>query len=292
MKTISSQLLAYLLSTDVESTYLVDLITVTLQSGLTIYITDGQLAITYLGNRYEPTKWGGWRCEGTTTGLGIMSASAKITVVADATILMPNWDVPILEAMQLGLFDAAGISILSMYGSSYGETDLGPVVRFAGTITEIKPTGRTMAEGECKPDTFTLNQPMPRRVLQPGCGWIFGDAGCTINKATYTVTNTVSPLSNNSVITPATAFSQPDGYYTQGVITMTSGRNTGLAGFVQLHVNGALQLNKPFLFPVAAGDAFSVVAGCDHSMQTCLQKFNNIQNFSGTPYIPNYETAV
>jgi uncharacterized phage protein (TIGR02218 family) len=149
-----------------------------------------------------------------------------------------------------------------------------------------------MAEGECKADTFTLNQSMPRRVLQPGCGWVLGDAGCKVNLASYTTTNTVSPLTNKSVVTPATAFTQPDGYFTQGVITMTSGRNTGLAGLVQLHVNGTLQLNKPFLFPIAAGDSFSVVAGCDHTLSTCQSRFNNLTNYGGQPYIPSYESAI
>jgi uncharacterized phage protein (TIGR02218 family) len=292
MKTISPQLQSYLDSTDVESTFLCDLITITLQSGLTIYCTDGMLPITYLGNVYEPVRWGSWRCEGTTCELGVMNATAKISLVADASVLMPNWDCPILEAIQLGLFDAAAISILSNYGSTYGETDLGPVVRFAGVITELKPTGRTMAEGECKPDTFTLNQQMPRKLLQPGCGWVLGDIGCTINLALYTATASVGASSNKSVITPTTAFTQPDGYFTQGIITMTSGRNTGLAGFVQLHVGGALQLNKPFLFPVATGDTFTVSAGCDHSMSVCLGKFANLQNYGGTPFVPDYNSAV
>lgn len=292
MKTIPNTLLEFLLSTDVESAYVCDLITITLQSGLTMYITDGQMPIEYLGNTYDPARWGAWKCQGTSCELGVMNATAKIMVNASPDILMPDWDVPLLEAVQLGLFDAADISIITTYGLTYGETDFGTVVRFAGTITEIKPTGRTTAEGECKPDSFTLNQPMPRKVLQPGCGWVFGDTGCTIDKTLYTYNNAVSPSSNKNVITPATAFSQPDGYFTQGVITMTSGRNNGLSAFVQLHAGGNLTLSKPFLFPVAPSDTFKVVAGCDHTMATCNSKFGNLINFAGQPFIPNKEQAV
>jgi uncharacterized phage protein (TIGR02218 family) len=292
MKTIPQPLLEFLLSTDVQSCYIADLFAVTLTSGLTIYITDGQMPITYNGNVYQPSQWGAWQCTGVTTGLGTTNSEANFTVMADASVLMPNWDVPLLEAVQLGLFDAAAVTILTTFGLTYGETDFGTVVRYAGNITELNATGRTSAQGQLKPDTYTLNQQMPRKVLQPGCGWVFGDDGCTINKATFTFANTSSPLTSNINLVPATPFTQADGYFTQGVITFTSGRNTGLSGFVQQHINGQLRLNKPFLFPVLPGDAFRVVAGCDHTLTTCLQKFNNSINYGGTPYIPNYETAV
>lgn len=292
MKNIPQPLLEFLLSTDVQSCYIADLFAITLISGLTLYITDGQMPITYNGNVYEPVRWGSWQCTGVTTGLGVTNSSAKFTIIADASVQMPNWNVPILEAVQVGLFDAAAITILTTFGLVYGETDFGTVVRYAGNITEINPTGRTSAQGEIKPDTYTLNQQMPRQVLQPGCGWVFGDVGCTLNKQTFTFANSASALTNKTFIAPTTPFAQADGYFTQGVITFTSGRNTGLAGFVQQHIGGQLRLTKPFLFPVAPGDTFNVIAGCDHTITACQQKFNNLINFSGTPYIPNTETAI
>src|SRR5882757_645288 len=275
MKTISNGLLEFLLSPEAESCYAVDLFIIQLQSGLTFYATDGQMPVIYGGNTYQPVRWGNWHCASTTSALGVMNASATLKIMATPDIQMPNWNIPLLEAVQLGLFDAATVTIQTLFSMNYGDTTNGVVVRFGGTITEIRQTGRTTAEADCKPDSFTLNQQMPRQVLQPGCRWVFGDAGCTIDKSLFTTNDTIGAGSTKSIIVPGTALGHPDGYFTQGVLKMTSGQNTGLSAFVKLHVSGNLQLNRPLLFPVNPGDTFSVIAGCDHTQNTCLQKFSN-----------------
>lgn len=299
MKGISTALLDFLLSTDVESTYLADLFTVTLSSGLVIRATDGQLPVNYGGNQFLPTRWGSWRCEGTKCGLGPMNAEAEFTVFANADELLPAWNITLNEAAQLGLFDAASILIQTAYMPDvWGDTALGVAIRYGGQITEFTPVGRTTVKGVAKPFTFTLNQPMPRKVLQPSCGWTLGDAGCTVNLATFTFSNTVGAGTNSIVIAPGTAFTQADGYFTQGVVKFTSGLNAGLSVSIQSHSGGVLRLVKPPLFPMSTGDAFQVTAGCDHTMLTCQQKFSNLvpggnpNNFGGTPYIPNREAFI
>lgn len=299
MKSIPTALLDMLLSIDVESCYIADLFTVTLPSGLVIRATDGQLPITYGANQFLPTRWGSWRCEGTKCALGPMNAEADFTVLADDEMTLPNWNCSVNEAAQLGLFDAATILIQTAYMPDvWGDTALGVVTRYGGQITAFTPVGRTTIKGKAQPFTFTLNQPMPRKVLQPQCGWTLFDAGCTVNKAAFTFTNAVGSGSNAIYITPATAFTQADGYFTQGTVKMTSGQNAGLTTTIQLHSGGILRLVKPFLFPINVGDTFEVTAGCDHTAQTCQQKFSNLvfggnpNNFGGTPYIPNRETFI
>lgn len=296
MKTISMNLMNYLLSSDVESTFCCDLITITLNSGLVMYATDGQIDITYGGNLYSATRWGGIHCTGTMCGLGTMNATADISFFADESIMMPNWNIPLLEAIQLGLFDAATITILTVYGQTYGDTSLGPVVRYSGQITDLQKTGRTTATGQCKPYTFTLNQPMPRQVLQPGCRWTLYDPDtCTVNKASFTYTGTVAAGSNASYVVPDTPITTPVGItLAQGVLTFTSGQNSGLSMSVQSWDGTSIRLTRSFLFPVALGDTFTVAAGCAHTTQSCgafLGEDAYIK-FGGAPFVPNYESAL
>lgn len=299
MKSIPTALLDMLLSIDVESCYIADLFTVTLPSGLVIRATDGQLPITYGSNRFLPTRWGSWRCDGTKVGLGPMAAESEFTVLANDEETLPNWNCSLNEAAQLGLFDAATILVQTAYMPDvWGDTALGVVTRYGGQISSFTPVGRTTIKGKAQPFTFTLNQPMPRKVLQPQCGWTLGDAGCTVNLASFTFTNTIGAGTNAIYITPGTAFTQADGYFTQGVIKMTSGQNAGLSAAIQDHSGGILRLVKPFLFPINVGDSFVVIAGCDHTAKTCQQKFSNLvfgstpNNFGGTPYIPNREAFI
>ena len=40
---------------------------------------------------------------------------------------------------------------------------------------------------------------------------------------------------------------------------------------------------------IAGGDQFTIVAGCDRTHTTCRDKFSNILNFRGEPYIPGQD---
>ena len=293
MKAISTALLDYLLSVDVESTTIADLFTITLPSGLVMRITDFQIPLTYAGNVYLPTRWGSWRCNGTKCALGSMASSAEFEVFAGTDELMPVWLCSINEAAQLGLFDAATILIETAYDVETGIVATGfTVTRFGGQITSFTPVGRTTIKGEAKPYTFTLNQNMPRKVLQPSCGWVLFDAGCTLNPAGFSASNTVGAGTNNAVITAASTITQPSGYFSQGVLKFTTGRNAGLSQGILVQAGNLIQLVRPFLFPVALGDAFAIQAGCDHTVQTCLGKFNNLINIGAMPFIPDRERAI
>jgi uncharacterized phage protein (TIGR02218 family) len=47
-----------------------------------------------------------------------------------------------------------------------------------------------------------------------------------------------------------------------------------------------LELWQAMPEPFAAGDAFTVTAGCDKRFDTCRAKFDNVVNFRGFPHIP------
>ena len=51
-------------------------------------------------------------------------------------------------------------------------------------------------------------------------------------------------------------------------------------------VGATLTLDMPFA-SIAAGDDLEVYAGCDHSVETCRDKFANVANFGGHPQLPN-----
>ncbi len=203
MKNISQNYLEWLLSTDVESCYTCDLITVTLPSGLTLYITDGQMPIAWNGNVYHPSRWGFWSVVSTHIAVGAMNASCDFEVYADETVLMPEWNDTLMHAIQAGLFDGALFTAITFSTDVYGDVALGGSIRFGGQITTINQVGGTKAEGSVKPYTFTMNQPMPKHILQPGCGWVFGDTGCTFETDTVTFPNSVGAGSTNIVIVPA-----------------------------------------------------------------------------------------
>ena len=128
----------------------------------------------------------------------------------------------------------------------------------------------------------------------------------------YNVYVSLSPgdeqLQNSSPIAIGTSWTMPpfgivqgvappefgtNGYFSQGVITFTSGALTGLSYVVaQYLTGGSIQLVIGTLVAPSAGDTFQICPGCDKSQSTCLIKFSNLTNFSGNPYIPVPETSI
>jgi len=80
-------------------------------------------------------------------------------------------------------------------------------------------------------------------------------------------------------------------WFNYGVLTWDSGDNSNLAMEVKDWDQGtktiALFLAMPF--DIQVGDMLHVHPGCDKRLTTCINKFNNINNFRGEPYVPGQD---
>ena len=84
----------------------------------------------------------------------------------------------------------------------------------------------------------------------------------------------------------------PAGLYVQGTITGLTGVNAGYSRTIAQMANGAVTVRLAFLSPPATGDQFQLLPGCDRTLPTCINVFNNAVHFGGMPYVPTPETAV
>lgn len=173
---------------------------------------------------------------------------------------------------------------------TYGDTGPGTVVLFAGRVSDID-CSRTGIDLKCRSHLELLNIQMPRRLWQSSCTHVFGDAMCQFDRASLQVNFACLPGSTEtqvlSTITPA-----PAGLFVQGTIIGLTGVNAGYSRTVAGMTNGTVIIKLAFLLPPAAGDQFQLLPGCDRSIATCTNVFNNAVHFGGTPYIPTPETAV
>lgn len=93
-----------------------------------------------------------------------------------------------------------------------------------------------------------------------------------------------------------TAFA--DDFFARGLLTWTSGPNTGRTMEVKAHYKGivgadTIELWRRMSEDIAVGNGFTVTAGCDKQFETCRVKFANGDNFRGFPHMPgnDYVTA-
>ena len=82
------------------------------------------------------------------------------------------------------------------------------------------------------------------------------------------------------------------GYFDFGVITFTSGLNNGLSMEVKSYVPGQISLQLPMPYLVAAGDTYSMHAGCDKTLETCRDRFSNLVNMRAEPWLRGVDQLV
>ena len=314
MKPASAALIALLNSS--EQFIMADLYTFTLVGGATILrysaaptsiIANGNLF--QLGPKFERSK--------TKVVIGTQVDELDIMIYPEPTDLVG--DVPFLQAAWSGQFDGAVLQLERAFMSPvYGDTAAGTVVLFAGRISDIN-CARTGIDMKCRSHLELLNIQMPRRLWQSGCTHVFGGQMCGYDRINgknalgqSTEADGVTPLpgalafaaaagSSSTLILGASTTSNP---YARGTVIGVTGANAGYSRSIYNFTSGvSVSVKLAFLYPVSAGDQFQILPGCDRSVATCANVFNNSAQafgsdadyggrFGGMPYIPTPETAV
>ncbi len=79
------------------------------------------------------------------------------------------------------------------------------------------------------------------------------------------------------------------GFFDGGVVTFTSGDNTGLQIEVKTYVPGQVTMMLPMPYTILAADSFVITAGCDKQIETCKTRFQNIHNNRSEPFVPGQD---
>jgi uncharacterized phage protein (TIGR02218 family) len=230
-----------------------------------------------------------------TTKIGIEPTELDISVLAGAGDLVGTSS--FADAVRVGQFDGATVELDRFFappqadGSGAPATSLGAIVWFYGTVADTD-VGRSKIEMKVKSLLNLLaQQQMPRRLYQAACTHVFGDAMCTFSRASLAASVTADTGSSQAAIVTGLTPS-PSTLYDQGTIVATSGANAGQMRTISQLAGGTAYLLKAWLYPVATGDGFELLPGCDHTIATCQNTFNNLAHFGGFPYIPPPEMAV
>lgn len=181
-----------------------------------------------------------------------------------------------------GLWDYAAIEIFEV---NYSDLTMGRNLLRYGTLGEVK-SGLASFRAEMR----GLMQAYSRRIvrlIEAPCDADLGDARCGVNLATFTVTGTIDSVASNREFTDA-ARTEANNWFTGGKFTLTSGLNIGLGMEVKSSTAaGVIKLHELMPFDIAAGDTYSMSAGCaKRKTEDCIGKFNNGVNHRGFDLLP------
>jgi uncharacterized phage protein (TIGR02218 family) len=255
-----------------------------------------------------------WGCKITRadgTVIGLTSHDVDVTISAVSYAATPGLDVAALvsaagfavdntEATMLedgviftredilaGRWDGAAFELFRF---NWADTTMGRDVVKVGTFGNIAPK-----RGAYTAELRGLRQKLQGSVInltQPTCRNRLGDARCGVNIGTggRTVTGSLTSVTSQQVVVDSTRAEAAD-FFTAGVITFTSGDNTGLSFKVKTHAGGGtLTLALPAVLPFLAGDTYSMVRGCRKRLaEDCVATFANGVNFNGEPHLPGVD---
>lgn len=132
-----------------------------------------------------------------------------------------------------------------------------------------------------------LKQPGLRRLYGKSCPHLLyqqGPGQCNVVAETFRVPVTITAVSGITV-TSADFDAFPDGYFVGGKLSIETTPGIFEQRGIQQHVGDTVTMTHALanFVPGLTVDAFP---GCDKKIETCHNKFNNVPNFGGTPYIP------
>jgi len=227
--------------------------------------TTGRIPVTYVSNTYAP------------------SPGMKVGPMGSATSTDPSaLAITISIAEQVvrdyGFSDPPRSLRLKVYR---GQT--GGQVRntWDGVVTSIAPKGRMAQIRSSSKMGDRLKTAIPSIRIQKRCNHFLYDARCRVDRATFEHATTVASV-DGATVTVASIGLAPDQWFRAGEIVRDS---DGERRLIKDQVGAVLVLSAPFR-ALDATDAVTMYAGCDHTILTCGDRFNNIVNFGGHPSLP------
>ena len=275
MKTISSGLATHIAS---DLTTLCTCWLVTRRDSTVFGFTDAATDIVYGGVTYKASTGLTPSSIQTTDALNVdnleVISMLDAAAITDADLLAGKWDYAAVQIFLLNWADLAQAALQLR----------------RGWTGEIK-TGRASFTAELRGMTQPLQQDIGR-VFMPSCNADLGDTRCSINLAAWTLSGTVTSVTDAANFA-ASGRSEATDYFTGGKLTWTGGNNAGWSMEVKSFGATTFGLTQAMPLAIQIGDTFSVYAGCNKNRDAggCL-KFSNILNFRGFPDVPGIDRVL
>lgn len=266
-----------------------DFFSFTLADGSFLRYTNADGNLTILGSVYSAV--GPLLTRGPTrTIIGVEVDTLEVNFLVNSTVQINS--IPIAQFAAQGGFDGArlGLGRVFMPVGSWGDVSAGYLIQFVGRVAEVVPT-RSNIKVSVNSDLELLNILLPRNLYQSTCVHTLFDAGCTLVKSTFAAAGATTVLAGSTTTLLNCGLAQAAQYFDQGTVTINAGVLSGLTRTVKSYVPGAITLAYPLPSVPANGTAFTAYPGCDKLQATCTNKFSNLSNFRGFPFIPVAEAS-
>lgn len=278
MRTINATLQTRLAS---GTTTLCHLTRITRKDGTILRFTDNDQDVVFSGDTY--TSNDSVLISGITSSTNNGIQSTNCDVIFTATGIAD-------EDVVRGLYDNARVDFSIV---DYTNTALGEILLMRGIISVFDVTDKGRGTFEIR-GLLTRGNARVGEYYSAECRADLGDSRCGVALASFQDTGTVHLVEKATQFQVDFAGNPANGFYALGVITFNTGNNAGRSMEVlgQASVDATYdRIILPLAFPYdpEVGDTFTITAGCDHRVETCKNKFSNLLNFRGEPFVPGQD---
>jgi uncharacterized phage protein (TIGR02218 family) len=159
-----------------------------------------------------------------------------------------------------------------------------------GRVASASAEGDTVSLS-CENIFTSMRRPGLRARYQKVCRHALYSAGCGALEADFAESVTATAVAGTIVtVTGIAPASAADGFFTAGTLKTASGE----LRYITKHEGSTLTLMYPLaslseeVNESSAGEAsVTIYPGCDHTRSTCVDKFDNVENFGGFPWLPS-----
>ena len=235
------------------------------------YYTSGDVTVTYGGHDYVPA----------TLTRGVAKYDSQLEV-STMQVSAQYAETPVIDFIAGNPIEILWIQISKLFRD---QSPLEAGVLFVGQVKNVAFKS-AQANVTCVGFEHFLKMPIPLFRYQLSCNHHLFDSKCKVAKAGYKTTTNVTVDFTKMVLTSTDFGTQDSGYFTFGRIEFGGTYRTIVA-----HSGNNVTLAYKFkdLENDAAVDAYP---GCDGQIETCRDKFNNVIQYLGFPYIPTENPAV
>ena len=235
------------------------------------YYTNGDVAVVFDGQTYDPA----------TISRGSTEYNSQLDVNT-MKIQFSRVTEPLVQYIAQNPIDITWIEVSRLFRD---QSPLEKSVIFIGQIKSVSFRGLS-AEAECVGFEHFLKMPIPVWRYQTTCNHRLFDSGCGKVKADYKVVAIITLDATKTKLTSTTFGDYVAGYFTYGLVEFESESRTIIA-----HSGNTITIAYKMV-NLVDNNTVDTYPGCDGRIKTCRNKYDNIINYLGFPWIPEENPAL
>ncbi len=227
--------------------------------------TSGDISVSYDGNTYIPA----------TISRSLVRYNSQLEV-SIMTITASSVQDPLFDFVAQNPIEILWISVMKLHRE---QSPLEADVVFIGQIKDVSFKG-VAAQVKCVGFEHFLKKTIPAWRYQLTCNHQVFDINCALNSNLFKTTETITLDSTKTILTGTAFGTKADGYFIGGQVVFGVEDRT-----IVEHVGTAITLMYK-MSELVDSDSVDAFPGCDGRAETCRDKYDNILNFLGMPFIP------